>query len=171
MPPTTVPAVEPYKSLAAVLPTQLDGYLEKSGAKATGPLDLDAAVGAEADTQAERALLETRKFENGYGRAFTDGTNDVYMAIYDFAGAQDASLYMTDGFITLYGRGASTYDVAEVPGAKGFSNAAEVDGRTAITHGVAFAKSDKFVLVFTRSPDTSTPSEATQLATTLFAAA
>ena len=91
------------------------------------------------------------------------------MVVYDFGDNNDASLYLADGFITLYGKGASTYDVAEVPGARGFSQGVETDSGPAVVHGVAFAKADRFVLVFTRSTSTSTPVEATQLATTLYA--
>lgn len=130
---------------------------------------MNAAVAAESDAQAERALLETRHYEAGYARAFTNGSTDVYMAIYDFGSAQDASLYMTDGFINLYGKGASTYDVVGVPGGKGFSNGTESNGSPAIVHGVAFSKSDRFVLAFTRSASTSTPEEAKRFATTLYA--
>jgi hypothetical protein len=61
---TTVPSDGPFAPLAAVLPETLDGYRIDMGAKATGALNLEAAAAAEPDSQAERALLETRHFES-----------------------------------------------------------------------------------------------------------
>lgn len=168
MTPTTPPENEPYASLAAVLPLELEGYRVDTGAKATGALDLDAAVAAEADTQAERSLLETRHFQVGYGRAFTSDETDVYMVVYAFADEEDAALYLVDGFITLQGRGVDTYDVSDVPDARGFTQADDDGEKPGVIHGVAFAKGPRFVLVFTRSASTSTPEEATALASTLY---
>lgn len=164
LPPTTSPVDEPFATLAASLPSQLDGYRPETGAKATGALDLEAAVAAESDTQAERALLETRRYEAGYGRAFTNDDADVYMAVYDFASPNDATLYLDDGFITLYGEGATTYELTGVPGGRGFSQGVESDGRPTIVHGAAFAKDDRFYLVFRRSASTSTPADVEAIA-------
>jgi len=161
--PTTVPSSGVYADLAAALPESLDGYRVDTGAKATGALDLEAAVAAESDRSAERALLETRHYKSGYARAFTNGNNHVYMLVYRFGGANDASLYMTDGMINLYGKGANEYDVADVPGGKGFSRSTTYNGSPAVVHGVTFTKDDRFFLVFTRSATTSSPTEAAQL--------
>jgi hypothetical protein len=91
------------------------------------------------------------------------------MLVYDFASANDAALYMEDGFITMYGKGAGVYDVADVPGARGFTQEMAVNGSPAFVHGVAFTKADRFALVFTRSSVTTTPAEAKQHASTLHA--
>lgn len=170
-PPTTQPTEGPFAALAAMLPETLDGYRINTGAKATGELDLEKAASAEQDTSAEKALLETRHFERGYGRGFTNDTVDVYTAVYDFASDQDASFYLTDGFINLHGKGASTYDVPEIAGAKGFSHGAEDEGVPAIVHGVAFTKGDRFFLAFTRSPSNSTPAQVKTLANDIAARA
>jgi hypothetical protein len=162
------PLEAPYSTLAAILPQKLDGYRINTHAKAIGSLDLNAAVNAERDKSAERALLETRHFKNGYARAFTNDKTDVYMVVYDFADHNGASLYLKDGFITLYGKGARIYDIDDVPGARGFSESTEADGRPAVVHGVAFSKLDRFVLVFTRSASTSSPAEAEQLASSIY---
>jgi hypothetical protein len=167
--PTTVPQAPPYAELAASLPESLDGYRIDTGAKATGSLDLNAAVVAESDHQGERALLETRHYKSGYARAFTNGMTHVYLLAYRFGDANDASLYLTDGFINLYGKGASEYDVAEVPGGRGFSQSTTIEGSPAVVHGVAFTKDNRFFLAFTRSATTGTsPMEAAQLAAGLY---
>jgi hypothetical protein len=167
MAPTTVPAVAPYADLATSLPETLEGYRVDTGAKATGVLDMNAAIAAENDHQAERALLETRHYKAGYARAFTNGTNHVYMLAYRFGDAADASLYMKDGFINLYGKGASEYDVDGIPGAQGFSQSMNSDGLPAVVHGVAFTKDNRFFLVFVRagsSDANNTPVKAQELA-------
>lgn len=166
--PTTVPVDAPFRDLAAVLPERLDGYVLATGAKATGSLNLDAAVSAEHDAAAERALLETRHYQAGYGRAFRNQSSSVYMAVYDFRNAEDAALYQSDGLITLYGKGASTYDVGDIPGARGFSQGVESNGAPAVVHGVTFTKNDRFVLAFTRAASTSTPEQVGVLARSLY---
>lgn len=170
-PPTTVPKQEPFAALATVLPETLDGYQVDTGAKATGSLDLNAAVAAEPDQAAERALLETRHFEAGYARSFTNGATDVYMTVYDFKGAADAKFYAADGVINLTGKGASIYDIPDIPGAQGFSQGTNADSKPAVIHGVVFPKADRFVLVFTRSAASSTPAQVKELATSLYARA
>jgi hypothetical protein len=169
--PTTVPQEAPFAALATVVPETLDGYEIDTGAKATGSLNMDAAVAAESDQSAERALLETRSFEAGYGRAFTNGETDVYMTVYDFETADDARLYAADGIINLTGKGASIYDVPEIAGAQGFSQATNADSRPAVVHGVVFSKNDRFVLIFTRSSSTASPSQAKDLAVLVHAKA
>lgn len=158
-------------ALADILPATLDGYRTNSDAKGTGALDIEAAAAAESDADAERALLETRHFYRGLGRAFTNGDTDVYMAVYEFASAEDAAFYLIDGFIALEARGAVIYDVPDILGARGFSQTTESDKGPAVVHGVAFPKGPHFVLVFTRSGTTSTPEEAKQLASELYARA
>jgi hypothetical protein len=165
--PTTVPQESPYAALAAVIPEVLDGYRIDTGAKATGSLDLNAAVAAESDQAAERALLETRHFEAGYARAFTNNETDVYMAVYDFKTADDARLYAADGIINLTGKGAEIYEIPEITGARGFSQGTNDQGRPAVVHGVVFSKNDRFSLIFTRAASTSTPARAKDLALSL----
>lgn len=165
---TTVPVNDPYATLSKVIPTELDGYDVDTGARATGSLDFEAAVAAETDTQAERALLATRHYQAGYARSFVNGTTHVYMAVYDFRDADDAALYLEDGMITLYGKGAGTYDVDRVPGGRGFSIGIDNEDGASVVHGVAFAKQSRFVLTFTRSSSTSTPAQAADFAVQLY---
>ncbi|MEM9609773.1 MAG: hypothetical protein AAGA99_20285 [Actinomycetota bacterium] len=110
----------------------------------TGPLDLEAAVAIEADGEAERALLTTRGFEEGFSRGFTNTDGDtVIVQVYRFADADGAAAYVVDGAEQLLGRGASPYDVAPLPGALGFSGN---DGGFE-AHGVTYAVGRHHVLV------------------------
>jgi hypothetical protein len=118
-----------------------------------GLLDLAEAAAVEDDPAAERALLETRGFETGHARAWRAPDGRVtYAMVYRFGSARGAAAYLGDGFITLEGRGARVYDVAELPAARGFSQVdRRADGST-VAHGVAWARDANFFLVFATGP-------------------
>jgi len=137
-------------ALAAMLPADVGAGYERvpdDVDKALGPLDLATAAAIEQDTHAERALLETRQFEVGHARGWRhDDGRTAYVAAYRFGSAADADAYLVDGFITLEGRGARVYPVTEVPGARGFSQAATQGETSEVAHGVAFVRGDVFFL-------------------------
>lgn len=115
-------------------------------------LDLDAAADAEQDVEAERSVLETRRFERGASRTWTDSNGDVaYVAVYRFADAAGASAYLADGAENLTARQATTFDVPEVPGALGFSTVEEGGGGAFTTHAVAFTRGPLWFLVLVGS--------------------
>lgn len=131
-----------------------------------GPLDLQEAAAVEADPYAERALLQTRGFERGYARAWTAADGRVlYAMVYEFVAAGAAAAYLDDGFITLEGRGTRLYDVAEVAGARGFSQVTRDGGESLVSHGVAWTDDDRFFLVFASAPGSrATPGDAVAVA-------
>jgi hypothetical protein len=107
-------------------------------------LDLDAAAEAEADPEAERALLETRGFVRGVARRWTDPHEDVvYVASYELGSKEQADLYLIDGSETLMARSAVRFDVPDVPGAFGFTTT-EPDF---VAHAVAFTRGPRWFLV------------------------
>lgn len=113
-----------------------------------GLLDLDAAARVEADTAAERAVLETRRFRGGHARAWrADDGDEVYVAVYEFTTVEGAAAYLQDGLVTLEGRGVAQYPVEEVPEATGFSQAERRATRAVTTHGVVFSRGARFFLV------------------------
>lgn len=125
-------------------------------------MDLDAAAEAEADVEAERALLETRGFERGWTRTWESGTGAiVFVTAYDLASQQQAELYLLDGVETLTARDADRFEVPDVPGAFGFTTV-----ENAFTaHAVAFTSGPRWFLVLVGSADGSrTPDEARALA-------
>ena len=148
---TAITAAPADAGLAAALLADLGGGYERLAddpARALGPLDLAAAARVEQDEPAERSLLETRHFEAGHSRAWRhDDGRVAYAAVYRFATPADAAAYLVDGFITLEGRGAAVYDVADPPGARGFSQAAATEGTSDVAHGVAFVRDRHFFLV------------------------
>jgi hypothetical protein len=125
-------------------------------------LDLGAAAAAEADPEAERALLETRGFVRGVARRWAGPNDDVvYAASYELASAQQADLYLVDGAETLMARSAVRFDVAEIPGAFGFTTTEEAF----VAHAVAFTRGPRWFLVIVGSSDGSrTEAEAVRLA-------
>lgn len=161
----TTTTTEPEPDLAAELPAGLPGYepiTDRPGAE--GPLDLEAAVAGEVDPEAERTLLETRGFQEGYTRAWRDDRENVVVAtVYRFATPEDAALYLQDGLITLEGFAASPFEVPEVEGARGFSQ--PDPGGELVTHGVAFVRSDRWYLVYVNGPpEAATTDEVRRLA-------
>jgi hypothetical protein len=121
------------------------------GAVGSGPLDLAAAAAAEQDQQAERALLETRRFVRGQERTWTAADPSgprAYVLVYEFADAAGAAAYLVDGREHLAARNASLWTVAGVDGATGFTQSD--GGFTA--QGVAFSRGPWFFLVVANGP-------------------
>jgi hypothetical protein len=107
-------------------------------------LDLAAAAESEADTEAERALLETRGFVRGVARRWIGPADDVvFVTAYEFADADQADLYLVDGTETVLARGAEQVDVPEVPGAIGF----RTEGGGVVDHAIAFTRGNRWFLV------------------------
>ena len=163
--PTTSEAAPPADpldpALAGALPEVLLPGWERAAddpARRLGALDLAAAAEAEADTSAERSLLETRHFRRGHARGWRGPDGQVgYASVYEFASPADASAYLVDGVTTIEARGARVYDVAAPPGATGFSQAEQTaagEGST-VSHGVVFADGARFFLVFVSGSDSS----------------
>lgn len=128
----------------------------------TGPLDLEAAANSEADPDAERSLLLTRRFEEGFSRGLVNEAGDtVLLQVYRFADADGAAAYLVDGAEQLLGRGAEPYEVDPLPGGLGFSSA--LDDFEA--HGATFSVGRHHVLaVVGGAPGHRTAAEARLLA-------
>ena len=126
-------------------------------------LDLEAAAEAEADSDAERALLETRGFVRGAARVWSDADEDVvFVTAYELGSKEQADLYLVDGAETLTARSATRFDASEIAGAFGFTTREE----DFVAHAVAFTRGNRWFLVLVGSSDGSrTPAEALQLAT------
>lgn len=117
-----------------------------------GPLDLGAAARVEVDTPAERSVLATRRFRAGLARAWRAADGDeVYAAVYEFADDEGAAAYLQDGLVTLEGRAAELYPVEGLAGATGFSQAERRATGAVTSHGVVFARADRFYLVVVAS--------------------
>lgn len=155
--PTTTSTVAPKPEdevLAAVLLDEVpaSGFELLTAPASTGPLDLAAAAAFESDDDAERQLLETRGFQRGYIRSWADGTGGaIVLEVYRFASADGASAYQADGLLTLEGFGAELFDVADIPGAKGFAQVAAGEGATNV-YGVVFNHEGLFFLVLVTAP-------------------
>lgn len=111
-------------------------------------LDLELASQQEQDVEAEKALLETRRFERGASRSWTSEDDVAYVAAYRFASPEDATAYLADGAETIEARGATPFPVPDIPGAVGFTTAEE----SFTTHAVAFTRGPMWFLVLIGSP-------------------
>jgi hypothetical protein len=133
------------------------------GTRGAGPLDLDAAAAAERDAQAERAVLQTRRFQRGVARVWTspgDRGDTVYVAIYEFADPAGASAYLEDGRELLEARKVSEFPV-DVPGAFGFTQVDESGPDPFVGNAVAFTSGNRYALVIVGGePGRRTPDEA-----------
>jgi hypothetical protein len=155
-PPASVADVGLGEALPA---TVLDGWerVPDDPAHQLGPLDLNAASEAEQDSSAERALLETRQFTRGQARAWRSQASEVaYSSVYEFATNAGAAAYLSDGMTTIEARGARLYEVQDLPGARGFSQADQSSAGSSVSHGVAFVRGARFYLVFVSGRDSRT---------------
>jgi hypothetical protein len=151
-----------------LLDDTLAGFARDDAALGAGALDLEAAARAEADVDAERAVLETRGFVRGASRAWTGPGDDVvYLAAYEFASAEGAAAYLVDGTEHLLAREATRFDVPGVTGARGFTTVDhDADGTTFTAHAVAFTRGPRWFLVLLGSRHaTLTTDQAVALAT------
>ena len=158
----------PAGGLAGVLPMDLGAGFERlaDDGRRLGALDLAEAAAVEPDSSAERALLETRRFRVGHARAWRAADGQLaYTAVYEFASPPDAAAYLLDGFEHLEARGARSYAVDVVAGAKGFSDAGEGEDGSQVSHGVAFVRGSRFFLVvWAGRTSAHTPADAADLA-------
>ena len=155
-PTTTAPgttAAPGAADLAVLLVDQaLPGFTRADEGLGAGPLDLESAAALESDTEAERALLETRGFQQGLSRAWVSAGEDVaYVAVYRFADATQAQGYLADGSETLAARGATPFPVPGVAGAVGFTTVEPDDQGTFTGHAVSFTRGADWFLVLTGS--------------------
>jgi hypothetical protein len=178
LPPVRPSAAPVDAELAARLPdVLLAGWTRAADdpARRLGPLDLAAAAAAEADTPAERALLETRHFRRGHARGWRGPDGQVgYASVYEFATSADAAAYLVDGTTTIEARGARVYDVTSPAGGKGFSQAGQAAAGAAstVSHGVVFVEGARFFLVFVSGNDSSVdPTVAAQAVASVVAGA
>jgi hypothetical protein len=164
-----VPRTPETDALDALIPDDpLPGFTRvPDGTRGAGPLDLDAAAAAEHDTQAERAVLETRHFRRGIARVWVgpdDPGDTVYIAIYEFADAAGASANLEDGRELLEARKVTRFPV-DVPGAFGFSQIDESGAGPVAGHAVAFTSANRYALVIVGGePGRRTPDEARSVA-------
>jgi hypothetical protein len=169
---TIAAAVVADVGLGGALPDEVLAGWERvpdSPGRHLGPLDLRAAAAAEKDEAAERSLLETRHFLRGQARAWSaSGGRTAYAAVYEFASSADATAYLGDGLITIEARGARVYDVADIAGAHGFSQAGDgeaADSASVVSHGLVFVRGARFYLVFVSGPSSAvTPDDARSVA-------
>ncbi len=145
---TTTTTAEDAALDAVLLDETLDGFTRDDASLGAGSLDLEAAAQLEDDTTAERALLETRGFVRGASRGWVDADEDVVLlTVYQLGGQPDAEAYLEDGTQTLQARGATQFDVPEVPGALGFSTVDDTGSGSFVAHAVAFTVEDQWFLV------------------------
>jgi hypothetical protein len=155
---STGPVTAADQGLADALPGSVLAGFERvpdEARRRLGPLDLRAAAAVEGDEPAERALLETRRFQRGHARAWRGpGGTVAHASVYVFATSADAEAYRVDGLTTIEARGARVYDVDAPAGGRGFSQAgqAEAGAGSTVAHGVTFVRGDRFHLVFVTSP-------------------
>jgi hypothetical protein len=145
-----------------LLDDALPGFHRDDAAVGAGPLDLEAAARAEADVAAERSVLETRGFVRGLSRAWIGPDDEVaYVAVYAFARADGAAAYLVDGMEHVLARGATSFPVAGIAGARGFTTVDDLG----TTHAVVFTVGPRWVLVLVGSPSgTKTTDDAVGLA-------
>ena len=109
-------------ALAAALVDTVDGFAPITEAEADRYLDLTAAAALQPDPTEEVALLETRGYRGGWTRAFRSEGNDVLVtSVYQFADGAEAEFYLEDGLIMIGGYGGRFFDLAGLPGVRGFA--------------------------------------------------
>jgi hypothetical protein len=161
-PSTTATTTPDDQALGGVLLDELplEGFVLADPVLGAGPMDLDAAASAEADPAAERSLLEETGFERGASRTWLATSQDVvYVAVYDFATPEGAATYLQASTERLEARGATGFDVPEVPGATGVTTVEDGEEGPFTGHGVLFATGDRWVLVLVASPTSARPPE------------
>ncbi|MGF1596269.1 MAG: hypothetical protein ACFCVK_04965 [Acidimicrobiales bacterium] len=145
--------------LAAALPATLDGFVAIDEVGADRFLDLGSASELQPDPTEEVALLETRGFAGGWTRAFRSADNDVAVAsVYHFADPAQAEFYLEDGLIMIGGYGGQFFDIAGLPGVRGFSQRFADGGEELVSLGAAFQLGPRWYLIYlVGSPETVTP--------------
>jgi hypothetical protein len=132
----------------------LPGFVPADDVLGAGALDLDAAAAGEEDVDAERALLERRRFVGGASRAWLGPQEAVaYVATYAFASAADAEAYLADSRERLGARGAEPFEVPGIEGATGFTTVETSGAGTFTASAITFARGDRWVLCLLGSPE------------------
>ena len=132
----------------------LPGFRPADDVLGTGPLDLDAAAAGEEDVDAERALLEERRFVAGASRAWLGPQESIaYVVTYAFAGATDAEAFLADAGERLDARGAERFEVPGIEGATGFTTVETGGTGTFTASAITFARGDRWVLCLLGSPE------------------
>lgn len=159
--PTSTPETATLDDL--LLEDTFAGFVRDDEAVNAGPMDLEAAARAEADVDAERALLETRGYVRGTSRAWlAPGDEVAYLAVYEFATPEGAAAYLVDGVEHLEARDAERFEVPGVDGAAGFTTTET----GFVGHAVTFTRGARWFLVLLGSPEgTRTRPEVIGLAT------
>lgn len=123
-------------------------------------LDLEAAAQRQPDPDAERPLLQTRGFREGWSRAFDAGDDVIVIATaYRFEDDVEAAFYLEDGLITVGGAGAELFEVEATPGLRGFSIPTADDAATT-SHGATFTRGDLWFLIVVDGPTDSVTAQA-----------
>ena len=122
-------------------------------------LDISAAAAIQPDPSGELPLLETRGYQGGWTRAFRDENNNVLITtVYDFISALEADFYLEDGTITIIGSGGTIYEVASIPGGRGFRQDGQDESGLLVTYGITFTRNNQWYLVYLLGdPATATP--------------
>ena len=146
-------------ALADLAPSSLVGMTVIDDPGVDRFLTIDEAAAIQPDPTEEIALLETRGYQGGWIRAFRSPTSDIAVtAVYEFADATEAEFYLEDGLITIGGYGGQFFDIAELPGIRGFQQDVVDDGETVRTLGGAFHRDNRwFLLYVVGSAQTVTP--------------
>ncbi len=144
--------------LASVLIPEVRWFNRLDGPGADEFLDIDAAAGRQPDPSEELPLLETRRFQGGWTRAFRNDTQDVVIAqVYEFETPSAAAFYLEDGLITLGGYGVDFFDLEAMPGVRGFRQESADEIGPVINFGLTFTVGRRwYLLTLTGDPATAT---------------
>lgn len=146
------------EALAATVIDEVQWFERLEGPGADEFLDLEAAANRQPDPTEERPLLETRRFQGGWTRAFRNDTQDVVIAqVYEFETAAAADFYLEDGLITLGGYGVDFFDLADMDGVRGFKQDSVDEIGPIVSYGLTFTSGRRwYLLTLTGDPATAT---------------
>ena len=154
-PSTSTTAPPATAALLDALPEEppLPGFVPADDVLGAGPLDLEAAAAGEEDADAERAVLEQRRFVGGASRAWLGPEEAVaYVAVYAFASPADAEAYLAETRERLGARGAERFDVPGIDGAVGSTTVESGEDGSFTASAVTFTRGDRWVLTLLGSP-------------------
>ncbi len=135
--------------LAALAPVALEGMTVIDDPSVDRFLTIDEAAAIQPDPTEELALLETRGYRGGWIRAFRSDDSTVAVAsVYEFADPVEAEFYLEDGLITIGGYGGRFFDIADLPGVRGFQQDVMDEGEQTRTLGAAFHRHNRWYLLY-----------------------
>ncbi len=145
-------------ALASTVIDEVQWFDRLEGPGADEFLDIDAAANRQPDPTEERPLLETRRFQGGWTRAFRNDTQDVVIAqVYEFETQAAADFYLEDGLITLGGYGVDFFDLADMEGVRGFKQDSVDEIGPIVSYGLTFTAGRRwYLLTLTGDPATAT---------------